>query len=579
MKVLTSLRARWTPPDPETDMQAQREKILLYLLALMSILGLLLLANYIYLSLMGQRWIALGVFSVIYLWTLTVTIFRRLPYKVRSFSLLAIIYILGFTALLQDGLAGNGRVYLIALPILAGVLAGVKPAVWSILLSGGTVGFVYALSVSNGSIPGVEAYGINFLFLSFLAFVSVSLITTVSAATLLNGLENSLTKVKEMAGQLQKERSELADHVAERTLDLERRLVQIRTAAEVTRSINALLDPDVLLPKVVALIQERFQLYYVGVFMVDPAGEYAVLRAGTGEAGQKMAAAGHRLAVGGPSMIGWATSQKKARIALDTGQEAVHFNNPYLPLTRSELALPLVAGDQLLGALTIQSVQAAAFDQDDITLLQGIADSLATALENARLYQQAQENLEEIRTLHKQYLVKAWSEVELPEGSLSWTYENDNLPSGSGGDRLSLPLILRGQVIGKIELEGDRSQLSHEELVYTEFVSQEAAVALENVRLLRETQRRAERERLVAEVAGKVRSSMQVDSVLQTTIHEVGRILRASSGYFQLEVHPEGDLSQTPGDPGSGNGREQVEENEVFMPESGDENDPQEDRA
>ncbi|MBN1811622.1 MAG: GAF domain-containing protein [Anaerolineae bacterium] len=188
---------------------------------------------------------------------------------------------------------------------------------------------------------------------------------------------------------------ERAEAERERLLvNLEHRALQLQTAAEVSRVVSGTLDPDELIHQVVGLVRERFDLYYAGLFLVDQTGEWsgqpgrwAVLRAGTGEAGQKMLEQGHKLVVGGESMIGSCIADGRARIALDVGKEGARFENPLLPKTRSELALPLIARDEAIGALTIQSTQEAAFTQEDIVVLQTMADQLANAIVNARLYE------------------------------------------------------------------------------------------------------------------------------------------------------------------------------------------------
>ncbi len=180
--------------------------------------------------------------------------------------------------------------------------------------------------------------------------------------------------------------------------DLERRALQLQTAAEVSRAASSILDPQTLIQQTVDLIRERFDLYYTGLFLVDGTGEWtgepgrwAVLRAGTGEAGRIQIEQGHKLLIGGNSMIGQCIATAQARIALDVGAEAVHFKNPYLPDTRSEMALPLVSRGQVIGAMTIQSAQEAAFTPEDIATLQTMADQLANAIENARLFESAQQ--------------------------------------------------------------------------------------------------------------------------------------------------------------------------------------------
>jgi PAS domain S-box-containing protein len=168
-----------------------------------------------------------------------------------------------------------------------------------------------------------------------------------------------------------------------------RRAVQLQTAAEISTAAGTVLSIHELLPQVVNLIQQRFNLYYVGLFLVDAARQNAVLRAGTGEAGQIMLDRGHQLLLDDHSMIGWCIQHQTPRIALDVGEDAVRFNNPTLPDTRSELALPLISRSQVLGAMTVQSREAAAFSEQDIAILQTLSDQIATAIANAQLFEEA----------------------------------------------------------------------------------------------------------------------------------------------------------------------------------------------
>jgi PAS domain S-box-containing protein len=186
--------------------------------------------------------------------------------------------------------------------------------------------------------------------------------------------------------------------------DLVQRSNQLQTAAEVSQAATGILDTEELTQQVVDLVQARFGLYYVGLFLVDRAGEWtdepgtwAVLRAGSGVAGQQMLSVGHRLEIGGESMIGWCVANQQARIALDVGEEAVRFDNPYLPETRSEMALPLIARGQAVGAMTVQSEEQAAFSDEDIAVLQTMADQVANAIENARLLEETQHSADRER--------------------------------------------------------------------------------------------------------------------------------------------------------------------------------------
>jgi len=180
---------------------------------------------------------------------------------------------------------------------------------------------------------------------------------------------------------------------------INRYALQLATAAEVSRTASSILESAKLLPEVVNLIRDRFNFYYVGLFLLDDSREYAVLRAGTGEAGRQMLEMGHELEVGGTSMVGWCVANAKARIALDVGKEAVRFDNPLLPETRSEMALPLISRGQVIGALTVQSTEEAAFSDEDITVLQTMADQVANAIENARLFEETQHLAQRERTI------------------------------------------------------------------------------------------------------------------------------------------------------------------------------------
>ncbi len=177
---------------------------------------------------------------------------------------------------------------------------------------------------------------------------------------------------------------------------IERHAILLNAAARVSRSIASILDLNVLLNRTVDIICDEFGFYYAGVFLVDETGNWAVLAAGRGEAGRAMLAEGHKLHIGGNSMIGAAIANRAARIALDVGAEAVHFKNPHLRRTRSEMALPLIAGDEVIGALTVQSELEAAFKDEDIAALQTMADQLAVAIANARLHRQNQALLRQV---------------------------------------------------------------------------------------------------------------------------------------------------------------------------------------
>ena len=345
---------------------------------------------------------------------------------------------------------------------------------------------------------------------------------------------NSMTaQLREMIGGLEQ-------RVAERTRELERRATQIATGAEVARVATAVLDPDQLVTQVVELIRERFDYYYVGLFLVDESNRYAALNQGTGEAGRVMKERGHRLEVGGASMVGWVCANKQARIALDVGQDAVHFANPLLPNTHSEMALPLRIGDRVIGALDAQSTLVSAFDENDIAALQGMTDQIATALENARLFQQTQRTMKELDEASRLMVRQGWQDY-LKQSSRSAEFSPAGVsPASFPVEPLALriPLELRGQTVGTLVMErgGESRPWMEDEVEAIRAIAQQATLTLDNARLFEEAQRTAERERLLNEITARVRAAATLEGVLNSAVREISQVTGANYAAIDLEL-------------------------------------------
>jgi len=293
------------------------------------------------------------------------------------------------------------------------------------------------------------------------------------------------------------------------------------------------------------------------------------LQAATGLAGRQMLAQGHRLKVGAVGIVGSATGSGKPHIALDVGADATHFKNPLLPETRSEMALPLQVAGRVIGALDVQSQEAAAFDEDDVTILQTMADQLAIAIENARLIQRMNQALDELEQAYGQYTQNAWqnftqgshrvkgyryqhlnvqpaetprpeAEEALRKGELVWkSYPNKDthptLSTSENGDKstseisgLAVPIRLRGQVIGVLNLRFQGETVPKETISMIEEAASRLALILENSRLLEEAQQMASREQFIGQVAARVRETLDINTVLKTAMREIGSALDVS---------------------------------------------------
>ncbi len=230
-------------------------------------------------------------------------------------------------------------------------------------------------------------------------------------------LKASLKEKELLLKELEAHRENLEHLAQERTANLERVAVQLQVAAEVARDATTARGLDDLLDRAVNLVRDRFGFYHAGLFLVDERGEYAILRSASGEAGAAMLEHKHKLKVGEVGIVGYVTGSGQPRIALDVGADAVHFKNPFLPETRSELALPLKVEDRVIGALDVQSRRAAAFDEDDVRVLQTMADQLAVAIEKAHLLHESQQTAQELAKaarLKDEFLTSVSHELRTP---------------------------------------------------------------------------------------------------------------------------------------------------------------------
>lgn len=467
---------------------------------------------------------------------LVVTIFsNRVPYLVRAYVLIVVALAQGILNMRNTGLVSDTFIWLMFSSMIATILLGLREGMIVNLITALTFAIFGYLGSSglwvmgDPNVPAIAEYNANpenWINMA-VAVTLMSVVLSMMIALILRGIESSreamettLQENAKVTEQLEKEQ----DLLALQTLDLERRVSQIRTAAEIASTMGSTLDPDELLQNVANLILERFDLYYVGIFLADENRRYANLVAGTGEAGRVMMANRHQLSIGGSSMVGWAISHGEPRISLDVGTEAVRFQNPNLPQTRSELAIPIRAGKQTNGAISIQSSLPKAFDENDIVVFQNIANSLAIALENASLFSQFESSLREIQLLNRQFTTDSWKNIWAEETSL-FSAEKGSIPPDAKVQEVEIPLKLRGeQVIGNISLTTEQMSLSPEEMAFVEAVSDQAAIALESARLLEEANRRVDQERAIQSLTTQFSRTLDFESLLRTIVEEISQI-------------------------------------------------------
>lgn len=320
------------------------------------------------------------------------------------------------------------------------------------------------------------------------------------------------TTFNQMTTELTNMVNTLESTVERRTQDLQRRSLQMETSALVARQAAEIRDLQTLLNQSVNLISEKFDFYHTGIFLLDSTGRYAVLQAASSPGGQRMLARGHRLQVGKVGVVGYCAGTGEPRISQDVGADIVYYDNPDMPGTRSEMALPLKVRETIIGVLDVQSSEASAFSQEDITVLQSLADQIALAIDNVRLLQNSQRALDELQRLYGQQAGQAWR-LKLsgqnigyqitPTGIETATPETRASLLERPGHKLNKEITFRGQVIGNLNLmrEADDPNWSEEEQALVDEILEQTALALENARLVDQIRLRSDQIQLLQEVS------------------------------------------------------------------------------
>lgn len=343
--------------------------------------------------------------------------------------------------------------------------------------------------------------------------------------------------------------------------DLQARITErvrdIQATQEVSRFAATQLDLQVLMDRVVDLMVDLFpNIYHAQIFLTDADNIFAVLRSSTGEAGRALLSRGHRLEVGGVSVIGQVTQEGRVVIARDAAASQIHRRNEFLPDTRAELAIPLRVADRIIGALDVQSKQSDSFTEDQVSILQTMADQIAIAIANARLYQESLQRIDELATSNRQTTQRMWKDhmnhrrqraltsssgvptatdmsplrqlaVTQGEAVVGATTENQTVP-------FAVPIILRGQILGAVEWELPSVDFSTDKVLLAQELVNRLAITLDNARLFQESRRAINRERLVNEIATKLTAQTDIDDILQTAVREVGQALRAPQVSIQI---------------------------------------------
>jgi GAF domain-containing protein len=482
------------------------------------------------------------------------------------------IVVLGWLGVSVQAYAADGVKDVIVVAFLAlGLLASII-VTWRaggiVILSG--VGMIWALALLqvNGVFTPSSQNPIAFARDLSFVFIAVTVLVYFSTTSMQNAIRRAMTSEQELAQSnqnLHEFNQSLEDRISSRTAELEmanqrneRRARQFEAIAQVAHATTSIQDEDTLLFRLALVISEQFGFYHVGIFLLDDQRENAVLRASNSEGGRRMLARRHSLKVGQIGIVGHVASSGNPRIALDVEADAAFKDNPDLPETRSELALPLKDVGQIIGVLDVQSTESNAFLPEDTETLYTLADQVAIAIQNARSHEATHRLLEEAQRTSESYLKEAWRLLQTQEKRIGYLISDNTLkplekfidhpyinrvisqgePLVENGETgtLAVPIHLRGEVVGVLDI---RVPTGHDwdpdEVDIAKAVADRLSLALESAILLRTTQRRAEIERLTADISGKIGASVNMRNVLQTAVEELGRVLPGSEVVIQFQ--------------------------------------------
>jgi len=474
---------------------------------------------------------------------------------------------LGIQAYSADGVKDVIVIAYIAIALLASIAVSWRTGFIVTIASIGAIWTLALLEANHIITPRFQnpldySRDLSFIFIAITALIYFSATSLQDSITRANKSEESLRISNQT---LQELNQNLEVRVSSRTTELElanqrneKRARQFEALAQVAHATTSNQNLEVLLPNLVELISKRFGFYHIGIFLLDEAREFAELRATNSEGGKHMLARKHKLGIGQSGIVGFVSATGKPRITLDVGDDAVFFNNPDLPNTHSETALPLRSGDQIIGVLDIQSIESNAFHEEDIEVLSTLADQVSIAIQNAQSFEASQELLKEAQRSSGAFLGESWRILQGQEESIGYQITENKLKpltkattstqikkavagkatviENGENATLAIPIRLRDQVIGIMNMHVlEEHEWDEDEVDVAEAVAERLSLALEAALLLKSTQRSAEIERITADISTKIGATTQFDSILRTAAEELSRVLGSSEVLVQIQ--------------------------------------------
>jgi len=514
--------------DPSSlNYKGWRENFILTILRITSVLGVAVISASFPTATIADRIL----FPTLYVILLVVTIVR-VKYSVRAFALLFMVFTVGVNSILAWGPWLDGNVFFIAFTVLSALLFDQRVDIIALLTSISTFILIATLQqlgiyqFQSSSVPFTTlidwvSYTINFAVISIILIIAVNQFKG-EFAHVVQDMQNTFKA-------LTTERAQLENRVHERTDELETRARQLRSSAVISRTIAEMQDISELMEATTKLTTDKFGYYHVGLYLLDDRKKTAFLQAASSATGKQLIGQGFRIEPDRLNLINLVVENKRPYITADDDINFTRDGN--FPRTRSRMILPLTVRNNVIGILDMHSDQPSSFNTQDTEVLQTLADLVAISVDNVRLINETKNLVSQLEVSTSVQTHETWTKFTsrhkpayqyTPAGvrPLFVSNKQNNL------DGLRVPLILHGQTIGNITLKrkGSATKWSERERILVEKVANQVALALENSRLVDETQKNALRDQVIANISTRVRETLDIESVLRTATTELRRV-------------------------------------------------------
>jgi GAF domain-containing protein len=528
------------------DYKGWRERFIVIILRIVSVLGVALIAISFPTATTADR----VLFFSLYFALLMVTIFP-VNYSIRAFALLFMVFAVGVNSILSWGPWLDGSIFFITFITLSSLLFDQRIDIIALLVS--ILTFVLIAVLQQTGIYQFRAANVpTTTLIDWAAYTfdfSIASVILVVATNLFKGEFTHVVQGMQNAFQiLANERAQLENRVRERTDELETRAIQLRSSAAVSKTIAEIQDISELMETTTRLTSDEFGYYHVGLYLLDDRKKTAFLQA-TSSAVKQLIGQGFRIEPDRHNLFNLVVESNRPYITSDVGD--VNFvRDINFPLTRSRMMLPLTVRSNVIGILDLHSDQSQSFNSQDAEVLQTVADLVAISIDNVRLINETKNLVRQLETNTSIQTREIWTKFtsrhkpayQYTPAGVRPLFANNKQETPDG---LRVPLMLHGQTIGNILLKrkGASTTWSERERTLVEKVANQVALALENSRLVDETQRNAVRDQVIANISARVRETLDVESVLRTATTELRRVFdlkeaEISIGALQTESTP-----------------------------------------